>query len=141
MTSDCIEWQGTKTPQGYGRRRHKGKVEGSHRVAYCEANGIDIENIRGLAVRHRCDNPSCVNPDHLELGTWQDNIRDRDKRNRTSKGESRPNAVLTEEAVTFIRDNYSFRHASLGCKGLASKFGVSPKTISQVVNKTKWRHL
>jgi hypothetical protein len=68
-TENCWEWTGALTPNGYGRLAH----EGAHRVAYRLTYG-DFD--QGLFVCHRCDNPKCVRPDHLFLGTQFDNMRD-----------------------------------------------------------------
>jgi hypothetical protein len=81
--SGCIEWLGPFSPSGYG---HVGKRQGdrkitfrTHRLAYELAYGPIPE---GLVVRHKCDNPPCINPAHLELGTSAQNNRDRDTRGR-----------------------------------------------------------
>ena len=65
----CWEWQGS-VRCGYGKIRSvNGEHHGAHRVAYCDEHGLDIGDIRGLVVRHSCDNPPCCNPSHLRLGT------------------------------------------------------------------------
>lgn len=74
--AECIEWTKYRLPFGYGQTTHRGKVRLAHRVAYIEAHGLELDDISGMVVMHRCDNPGCVNPDHLELGTRADNNRD-----------------------------------------------------------------
>ncbi len=73
----CWEWAASKNPDGYGHfqvfRRGKWRSLRAHRIAYEQSYG---EIPAGLIVRHRCDNPRCVRPDHLELGTTKDNVRD-----------------------------------------------------------------
>jgi len=76
----CIEWINSVDRWGYGRIRFGGKTVGTHRAAYVLAYGPIPE---GLLVRHSCDNPPCCNPEHLLLGTVQDNVDDRVARNRS----------------------------------------------------------
>jgi hypothetical protein len=75
----CWEWQSFRNDQGYGNFKVLGETL-AHRVSYILHRGKIPENI---CVLHRCDNPSCVNPDHLFLGTWADNNKDRHKKGRT----------------------------------------------------------
>jgi hypothetical protein len=75
----CWVWKGTRNPKGYGRISVSGRQDGTHRVAYRLAHG---EIPDGLVVRHRCDNPPCINPAHLEVGTPADNSRDMVERGR-----------------------------------------------------------
>ena len=71
--SECVIFQGTKSDKGYGRVWHNGKMVRAHRLAY-ETHVGPIP--KGMFVCHRCDNPPCINPEHLFLGTTTDNIRD-----------------------------------------------------------------
>lgn len=96
---------------------------GAHRAIWIEAFG-DIPS--GLVVRHKCDNRSCVNLNHLELGTQADNMMDCSKR-RTFR------STLTEENVTEIRTS------ELKLRELAEKFGVSEGTISRIRNHKRWK--
>ena len=73
MTSPCSEWTGATDDDGYGRRRWRGKVRKAHRVAWEIAYGPIPE---GAKVLHRCDNPPCIEPTHLFLGTQADNVAD-----------------------------------------------------------------
>lgn len=77
--SDCIEWTGTRNAKGYGRRRFRGRTWMAHRVTWLQAHG---EIPDGMYVLHHCDNPGCVNIDHLFLGTNLDNVHDRDGKGR-----------------------------------------------------------
>jgi len=87
--SGCWEWKGKKDTQGYGKIVIQGKTYGVHRVAYQTHYGTLDEE---LLVRHKCDNPSCGNPYHLELGTHLDNMRDKVLRGR-SKSSSKIKVV------------------------------------------------
>lgn len=140
---DCYEWQGALTYNGYGRIGVNGKVQRVHRVAYELAHGPIPE---GIVVCHRCDNPRCCNPDHLFLGTTQENVDDKVRKNRhkpfTSEqviGEKNPRALLTAADVTKIRKRYARSGVTL--KQLANEYGVHFDTISKVINHVTWSHV
>lgn len=71
--TDCWHWMGARNAFGYGRMTHEGRLQVAHRLSWTEANGPIPD---GLYALHKCDNPSCINPDHLFLGTYSDNLRD-----------------------------------------------------------------
>ena len=101
----CILYTKTKlTNRGYGRFRYKGRMTLAHRLAYCEANNVSLDSIADLVVRHKCDNPQCINPEHLEIGTQADNIRDMNERGRqvNAHGVDSPHSVLNEDQVKYI---------------------------------------
>lgn len=130
---DCIEWTGCRDEFGYGMRRVNGKVRRLHLIAYEEAKGPIP---KGLVVRHKCDNPSCYNPDHLELGTRADNVKDRDVRGRTAKGVKVGCAKLTPEIVSEAKRLYAsggWTHRSLG-----EKYGVGHRTIARAIGGSTW---
>ncbi len=77
--TECWNWLGWKGPNGYGRVSYKGKVLYAHRFSFL-INCGDI--IDGKQVLHTCDNPACVNPKHLWLGTIKENMQDRDRKKR-----------------------------------------------------------
>ena len=80
MANGCIEWQGFRTEDGYGRRRFRGFKCLVHREVYALTHHITIPF--GLIVCHTCDNPPCINPAHLFLGTHKDNVQDCVKKGR-----------------------------------------------------------
>ena len=105
---ECIEWTGARSAAGYGRLGTKY----AHRVAYEKAHGPIA---RGMVVRHRCDNPPCVNPAHLELGTQADNMRDMAVRGRASSGEAHARIMRRAAARG---DSHGFRkHPELCPRG------------------------
>ncbi len=130
--AECIEFTGYKDRNGYGIVSVSGKNKRAHRVAYETAFG---QIPAGLVVRHTCDNPSCVNPDHLRTGTHLDNMRDKVDRGRQAKGDSRSNSKLNDDAVRFIR-NSELRNSEL-----AEMFNVSRPIISDVRRGKRWAHV
>lgn len=138
--TQCIIFSGCKDRKGYGIQRHEGKVRKAHRVAYVQHHGITHDVIADRMVRHACDNPSCVNPAHLEIGTAKDNAQDREKRQRAAdhRGESNASARLSAEDVLSIRAALA---TGVGRMELAKKYGVTRATISEIKTRRKWRHI
>jgi hypothetical protein len=132
--SGCILWAGVKTRLGYGAFGTPPKA--AHRFAYELANG-PIPN--GLHVCHRCDNPGCVNHEHLFLGTRSENMADMRSKGRQCRGEAKYSSVLTEDDVREIRRRYA--DGGVFYKELAAAFGVSPPLICRIVNRKKWAHV
>lgn len=139
----CIEWQGYRNDDGYGIAYVSRKSVGAHRAAYCQHHGITLESIKGLSVRHECDNPPCINPDHLVLGTHQDNMRDRKERGRgrSAQGEAQHLAKLTDEIVRSIRSEYVRYSKKHGSVALAKKFNVSYRAVLYALNGSTWGHV
>lgn len=94
----CWLWTGFRDVGGYGRvsKWREANEQMAHRISYLIAHG---EIPKGLHVLHQCDNPSCVNPRHLFLGTNTDNMRDRDEKGRVASGERNGRAKLSDEDV------------------------------------------
>ena len=126
--NECWHWTGSKLPKGYGKVRVGSTVEYAHRVALL----FDGRNPSRRVARHRCDNPQCVNPAHLELGSIADNSADMTKRGRSMTGERNPAAKLTPFAVTAIRQAKG-THCSV-----AGQFSVSEATIRDVRAGRTW---
>ena len=130
----CWLWRGASDQAGYGQVTCRQKFFGAHRLAYLAAYG---RLPRGAVIRHSCDNPSCVNPRHLKAGTQAENIRDRDARGRTARGERHGLAKLTAGDVLAIRAEYRPGAAP----ALADQYGVAPSTIWSIGEGRTWTHL
>ena len=137
--STCHWWTGYGLPSGYGQIRANGKTKSAHRVSYELYKG---EIPKGMLVLHDCqskghfeDNPSCVNPDHLFLGTQKDNMQDMSNKDRSLAGEKHPASKLTAEQVVEIRSS------DLSQRKLAEKFNVSHSKISQIIRRVSWVHI
>lgn len=133
----CWEWTGAKGGMGYGQFWGTTKTIKAHRFAYEHFNSPIPA---GLVVRHTCDNPGCVNPKHLLVGSTQDNVDDKISRNRhvVSPGERNGMAKLTESDVIAILEGLKNGETQ---RSLADKFGVSRTVVTRIRNGTRWGHL
>lgn len=131
--SDCINWSKGLAHNGYGLTTRNNKTYRAHRLAYCDYHNIDHSDLKGQVLRHTCDNRKCVNPEHLVIGTHQDNMDDMKKRNRSAKGLSNGSGKLTPEQVTYIRTHYVKSSKEFGTVALGRKFGVHNGTIGRAV--------
>ena len=131
--SPCVIWDGAKLKSGYGVTYFEGRTQTAHRVAYKKEHG-DIP--KGMVIMHLCDIPSCVNPEHLQLGTQADNRKDCLTKGRAhvSQGDSHYNAKLTSNDVKAIRAS------TLTNSELAKLYMVAPRTVRDVRNYKTWRH-
>jgi hypothetical protein len=127
----CIEWPwGRASKGGYGQTPWGALA---HRVVWEIANDRKIPP--GMVVRHKCDNPPCVNPEHLEIGTAADNRADCIARNRHAKGERHGRAKLTwHDALTIRR-----LQGEVTIYRMAKDFGVTRKAIRKVLQGKTWR--
>jgi hypothetical protein len=142
--NDCWIWKRSKIKKGYGHPKFKGKLILAHRLSYLTFVG-EIPN--NLFVLHTCDNPPCVNPKHLFLGTNQDNMKDRNNKNRQAKGEDQGNSKLVQEEVNEIRTLWSAeleerakgKNSQLTQRELGKRFGVGQGQINRIVNNKSWK--
>jgi len=142
--SGCWEWFAARTPNGYGVfncGRIKGKDGRKYsivasRVSYSLTFG-DIPN--GLSVCHICDNPSCVNPKHLFLGTQTENMKDMFLKGRNTRGERVPQSKLNSEQILEVRRLYA--EGGLRQLDIANLFNVSRTLISQITGGRTWKHI
>lgn len=133
----CWNWTGNRPDGRHGHFSVEGKTVKAHRWMHEAVIGPIGA---GLVVRHKCDNPACVNPAHLEAGTFADNTRDMLERGRNPnrKGERHPLAKLTEADVLAIRQA---RVCGQTEKSLAERFGVARGQIHKIVNRINWKHV
>lgn len=128
MGPECIEWPGSLNGNGYGRTSRLGQVIAS-RAVWIEVFGPIAD---GLEVCHECDNPPCVNPGHLFLGTPRDNARDRDAKGRNAdlNGVRNPQARLSAEQVAEIRAAVAAGETRVS---VGLRYGVSKAHVSNIV--------
>ncbi len=131
--SGCWLWIGSLTNNGYGRMTFGAKTEFlAHRVSYEQKYGKIPD---GKFALHKCDVKSCVNPDHIFIGTQQENMTDKVKKNRQAKGESHGMSKLTKEQAT------EAKFSGAKTSELAKKFNCSAVIIRQIRSGLYWRHL
>lgn len=138
----CWEWTASKNTNGYGQFSYQGTPEQAHRVAWLLFRGAipaDDSAYGTLNVLHKCDNPVCVNPEHLFLGDQSANIFDAVSKDRWGKrgltGEAHGRAMITENDVRKIRSSKECVTA------LAERFHISTSAIRHILKRRSWKHL
>lgn len=133
----CWTWTAFKDRNGYGKITFNNKIYLAHRLAFLLEYGC----LPGkLLVCHSCDNPSCVNPDHLFIGTMADNMADRDRKGRGNprRGSDNGASKLKESDVVEIR---RLTNCGLSKLDIASRFGVHRSLISLILLGKLWKHV
>ena len=156
--SSCWAWTGWRYKSGYGG--YNAKVDGQRRCRTVKASRYAYEQLHGpiqdgLFVLHRCDNPPCVNPDHLFLGTHQENMDDMYSKSRANKasgdrngtrthpesyprGELSPRSKLTAVQVCDIRRRYAAGETQ---RLIAKEYGVCRSSVGLIVTRVNWAHI
>ncbi len=119
--------------EGYPVVTRNGKFMRLVRFLYEEKNGCSLPS--SVVIRHTCDNPPCINLKHVVLGSIQDNIKDRDERGRTAKGERHGHAKLTAKQARRVK--YGSDHYTV----LTVLFGISRKTVASIRAGRTWSHI
>lgn len=133
---ECWEWKKCKDKDGYGQYQINKKKYLSHRISWILENG-DIP--KKMCICHKCDNPSCVNPNHLFLGTNKNNSEDMTNKNRQAKGENQGLHKLTEKQILEIRLKYiPYKYTQ---QKLAEEYNISRSLIGYIVRNKIWKHI
>jgi len=138
VTDTCWLWHGPSDEYGYGRVHFVGKFHPrAHRFSYEMEYGPIADD---LVVMHMCDAPACVRPDHLRLGTKDDNAKDRDAKGRGgTHGERNSHAKLTADQVREIRRRWTGEYGQ--ASELMREFGIKAPALYGIVRGTAWKHL
>lgn len=133
--NSCWTWLGYRDRDGYGNFCLNGRPYQAHRISWAYYNNKEIP--KGMLICHTCDNPSCINPDHLFLGTPKDNMVDKYNkgRNVNVRGAAVGNSKLTEQDVKHIRTS------PMNNRVLAKELGVTHSLISAVQLRKCWKHV
>jgi hypothetical protein len=135
-TDACWLWTGNHSPSGYGVIRiYGGHRTGAHRASWYIHHGAIPD---GLFVCHRCDNPACVNPAHLFLGTCADNVADKVAKGRQRKGTGIHTCKLSEQQVREIRTRVLNGEPK---RALAREYGVHGRLVGLISDGAIWKHL
>ena len=143
QTDGCWEWSGCRQSHGYGQIGVERRIVYAHRLSW-ELHYGPIP--AGLHVCHKCDNPPCVRPDHLFLGTRSDNLSDAAHKGRladryTPFGEQHAHAVVSDDIVRLIRSAYQKRRGTISASDLGFVFHLSESQVFNVIHRRHWRHV
>lgn len=134
ITDDCWIWKAALTQEGYGTFWWDGKTGPAHRYAWSYYHG-DIP--KRMVICHSCDIPSCVNPNHLFIGTVQDNHSDMVEKRRNVSGEKSGLSKLKEIQVIEIREKY--KSGNYSSTDLSKYYGITRENVWCIVKNKTWK--
>ena len=133
-SGDCWEWKAYRDKDGYGNISIDNKTIRAHRVSWELENG----KINGeLQCLHKCDNPPCVNPAHLFLGTNQDNVTDKVNKGRNPQGSQSKLSKLTDADVDEIREHGDY----FTRQEIANYYGIQKAAVQKILYYKRWNHI
>lgn len=128
----CWVWERALNNMGYGVVKAGGRMWLAHRLSFT-LYFRPIE--QGENILHRCDNPMCINPEHLSAGTQMDNIRDMYRKERAAVGERHGSSKLTEDDIRAIRSDVRSQRI------IAADYSVTQRAISMIKRRERWSHV
>lgn len=132
----CWNFTGSINQQGYGRIKLKKQEYLAHRLmAHLTIRPLSSES---QVVAHKCDNPTCINPEHLFITTATGNMADRDAKGRMSRGDTHPNAKLTTNNILDIRALYE---SGISQAEISKKFNICQPSVYNIVHRKTWKHV
>lgn len=134
---ECWEWKGNAPDDRHGHFSVRAKAVKAHRWIYALCCGQIPD---GMVIRHKCDNPKCVNPLHLTIGRPVDNVADMHERGRNAdrRGEKHPLSKITAEMVLAIRQASSLGKTQ---RAIAAEYGISNQHVGKIVRRENWKHV
>lgn len=143
LKPSCVEHKYKGDVDGYalttGRINGLRRTYRVHRKVCADKYGLSLDDIKGMVVMHTCDNPRCINPEHLLLGSHGDNQKDKVNKGRQAKRDNHGATLLDSETVAHIRDNYVPYSREWGAPAIARRLGVSTSCITHIVSNHTWR--
>jgi len=139
-STECWNWTMYRNEDGYGRLSWNGRLRSAHRLSkylYGEITWKQFKD-KSLVLMHTCDNPPCINPYHLKIGTQLENIADRVKKGRCARGEKKWSSKMKDPDVILLRELWDLRYSA---EELSEIFNIAVPTVKQIAYRQKWKHL
>ena len=134
----CWGWTAGRTTREYGAFWMRNIMQKAHRISYEIKHGLIP---KGMNICHHCDNPPCVRPDHLFLGTQNDNLKDADSKGRLNKGKNSPKGskhsqakLIEAQIIPILKDTRTHRK-------IAEDYNVDRTTVSLIKQRKTWKHV